>query len=117
LVDYLLDGTPVEDLLVHPGIGRFLLLPAGRGVLGSSELLTSPRMLALVKELKQRYQSRIVLFDLPPLLDAADALAFSPYTDAILLVIEAGRTQAEQIERALQLLKGTPIIGTVLNKG
>ncbi len=117
LVDYLLDGTPIEDVLVHPGIGRFLVLPAGRGVLGSTELLTSPRMVALGKELKQRYPSRIVLFDLPPLLDAADALAFSPYTDTILLVVEAGRTQAEHIERALQLLQGTPLIGTVLNKG
>ena len=117
LVDHLLDGAPIEDVLVNPDINRFLVLPGGRGVPGSAELLTSPRMLALAKELKHRYPSRLVLFDLPPLLDAADALAFSPHVDAILLVIEGGRTQTEQIERALHLLKGTPIIGTVLNKG
>lgn len=29
LADYLLDDLPVEDLLVHPGIGRFVLLPGG----------------------------------------------------------------------------------------
>jgi capsular exopolysaccharide synthesis family protein len=117
LVDYLLDGVPVDNLLVNPDIDRFVLLPGGRAVTGSTELLTSPRMLALAKELKHRYPSRLVLFDLPPLLDAADALAFSPHLDAMLLVIDAGRTQAEQLEQAVRLLKGTPIIGTVLNKG
>jgi Mrp family chromosome partitioning ATPase len=58
-----------------------------------------------------------VLFDLPPLLQTADVLAFSPYTDALLLVVEDGTTTREEIERALQLVKGsTPVLGTVLNK-
>lgn len=117
LVDYLLDGVPVDTLLVNPDISRFVLLPGGRPVNSSAELLASPRMLALAKELKHRDASRLVLFDLPPVLDAADALAFSPHLDAMLLIIDAGRTQAEHLERALQVLKGTPIIGTVLNKG
>ena len=29
LADYLLDDLPVEDLLVHPGIGRFVLFARG----------------------------------------------------------------------------------------
>lgn len=117
LVDYLLDDIPIEALLVHPGIGRFVFLPGGRPIQSSAELLASPKMRALVEELKLRYQERIVLFDLPPLLAAADALAFSPYLDAVLLVVESGRTQAEDLERALQLLKEVPVIGTVLNRG
>src|SRR4029077_7675878 len=43
---YLLDNPPLEDLLVHPGIGRFVLLPGGRAVSNSTEILTSPKMLA-----------------------------------------------------------------------
>ncbi|HZC68510.1 MAG TPA: CpsD/CapB family tyrosine-protein kinase, partial [Nitrospirales bacterium] len=117
LSDYLLHDTPIEDLLVHPGIRRFVLLPGGRRIQNSVELLTSPRMVALVKELKQRYPSRIVIFDLPPLNRAADVLAFSPYVDATLMVVEEGRTTVADVERALLLLKGaTPVIGTVLNK-
>ena len=74
-------------------------------------------MASLVEEFKHRYPSRIVLFDLPPLLQTADVLAFSPYTDALLLVVEDGKTTSEEIERALQLVKGnTPVLGTVLNK-
>jgi protein-tyrosine kinase len=32
LADVLLDEEPVENALVHPGIGRFVLLPGGRAV-------------------------------------------------------------------------------------
>src|SRR5262249_58704892 len=78
LADYLLDDLPVEDLLVHPGIGRFVLLPGGRAISNSAEILTSPKMLALVEEFKHRYPARIIIFDLPPLLHTADVIAFSP---------------------------------------
>ena len=117
LADYLLDDQPVEDLLVHPGIGSFVLLPAGRAISNSTEILTSPKMLALVEEFKHRYPARIVIFDLPPLLHTADVLAFSPYTDALLFVVEEGKTTAEQLQRALSLVKNSrPVLGTVLNK-
>lgn len=117
LADYLLDNEPVEDLLVHPGIGRFVVLPGGRAISNSTEILTSPKMLALVEEFKHRYPSRIVIFDLPPLLHTADVLAFSPYTDALLLVVEEGKTTTEEVQRALSLVKNSrPVLGTVLNK-
>ena len=117
LADYLLDDQPVEDLLVHPGIGRFVLLPGGRAISNSTEILTSPKMLALVEEFKHRYPARIVIFDLPPLLHTADVLAFSPYTDALLLVVEEGKTTAEEVQRAMSLVRNSrPVLGTVLNK-
>jgi protein-tyrosine kinase len=117
LSDYLLDDQPVEDLLVHPGIGRFVLLPGGRAISNSAEILTSPKMLALVEEFKHRYPARIIMFDLPPLLHTADVLAFSPYTDALLLVVEEGKTTAEEVQHALSLVKTSrPVLGTVLNK-
>jgi len=117
LTEYLLDNELLEDLLVHPGIGRFVLLPGGRAISNSTEILTSPKMLALVEELKHRYPARIVIFDLPPLLHTADVIAFSPYTDALLLVVEEGKTTAEEVQRALSLVKNSrPVLGTVLNK-
>ena len=117
LADFLLDNIPVEDLLIHPGIGRFVVLPGGRAVQNSTEVLTSPKMLGLVEELKHRYPSRIVIFDLPPLLHTADVLAFGPYTDALLLVVEEGKTTVEEIQRALSLVKNSrPVLGIVMNK-
>jgi exopolysaccharide/PEP-CTERM locus tyrosine autokinase len=117
LSDYLTTDKPLSELLVHPeGIPGFVILPGGKPLANSAEMLSSPKMVRLVEELKSRYPSRIILFDLPPILSAADTLAFSPYVDAALLVIEEGKTQAEDAKRAIDLLQGTNVIGTVLNK-
>jgi len=117
LTEFLLDGRSIEDMLIFPDLGRLILLLGGRGTDHSSDVLTSPRMSALGKELKHRYASRIVIFDLPPVLDQADVLAFTPQLDALLLVVEDGKTTESEFQQAMQTLKGSvPILGTVLNK-
>jgi len=117
LADVLVDETPVEDVLVHPNIGRFVLLPGGRAIPRSAEALTSPRMTSLMTELKHRYDSRILVLDLPPVLTRADVLAFGPILDAVLIVAGEGITRRDEIEEAIHRLKGAvPIIGTVLNQ-
>ncbi|MFN2308941.1 MAG: CpsD/CapB family tyrosine-protein kinase [Gammaproteobacteria bacterium] len=117
LSEYLLDDVPLPELLVHPeNLDHVVILPGGRAVQNSAELLNSPKMVQLVEELKNRYPSRIVIFDLPPLLSAADTLSFSPYVDAALLVLEDGKTTQDDARRALELLECTNVIGTVLNK-
>jgi Mrp family chromosome partitioning ATPase len=116
LTEYLFDEIPLEQLLVHPGIGRFVFLPGGRTITNSAEALASPRMGALVEELKHRYPARLLLFDLPPLLSRADVLGFVPHIDALLLVVEEGRTGTNDVERAMTALKGSvPVLGGVLN--
>jgi len=116
LRDYLESKASIEDVLVHPSIERLVILP-GRGAGdGSSELLASPRMVDLVEELRSRYPSRLVLFDLPPVLVGDDVVAFAPNLDTAMLVIEDGRSQADELNRALDLLEGVDLIGTVLNR-
>jgi protein-tyrosine kinase len=116
LVDYLTSGYPIPKSLVHPeGLANLVVLPAGHPTSQSVELLSSPRMVDLVRELKHFYPDRYVLFDLPPLL-YADPLAFAPLVDGIILVVAAGSTTREEITRALAMLKDFPVLGCVLNK-
>ena len=117
VADHLLHRAPVEELLVHPGIRRLTLLPAGRRLANPAGLLGSSGMRALASELKHRYPSRMVIYDLPSLHRAADMLAFSSCLDAVLMVVEAGRTTVGEVEHASRLLQNTPLIGTILNKG
>ena len=117
LSDYLLDNAPLPELLVHPAdIEHFVMLPGGRPLANSAEMLGSPRMVQLVDELKRRYPRRIVVFDVPPVLTSADSLAFAPYVDAALLVIADGGTGRQDTRRAVELLEATNVLGTVLNK-
>jgi protein-tyrosine kinase len=116
LSDYLFHDAPLEKILFSPTVDRLVVLPGRESIPNSSEMLRSPKMVQLVQELKDRYSNRLVIFDLPPVLAIDDALAFRPYTDALLMVAENGATRKGDLEDALELLKGTPIIGTVLNK-
>lgn len=117
LSDYLAGRADIPDLLVNPeGYPRLVILPAGKHIANSAEMLSSPRMTALVRELKNRYPSRLVLFDLPPVLAAADALSLIPQIDGTLLVVEDRKTQSDDLLRMLELLQHCEIIGTVLNK-
>jgi len=116
LSDYLFHDAPLDEILFSPSIERLVILPGRERVHNSSEMLRSPKMVKLVEELKGRYSDRLIIFDLPPVLAVDDALAFAPYTDAMLMVAENGATQREDLEKSLEILKDTPLVGTVLNK-
>jgi exopolysaccharide/PEP-CTERM locus tyrosine autokinase len=113
--DYLIHGVSLDRLLVNPGIDRLVILPGGRPLHNSAEMLGSMKMEALVLELKSRYPSRIVLFDLPPVLSVADAMAFAPYVDAALMVVQENKTSRAEVQRSAEMLKSVDLLGTVLN--
>ena len=116
LLDYLQGEANLKDMFVHPPFKRLVVLP-GRGTsTDSSELLSSPRMISLLKDLKSKYESRIIIFDMPPLLDLDDAMVFLPNVDATLLVVENGKNTQSEVEKSMRLLGATNLIGTVLNK-
>ena len=117
LVDHLTEGVPLTELLIHPrGLAKLVVLPGGRPAARAAELINSPLMKDLVQDLKHFYPNRYVLFDLPPLLAYTDALVFAPLVDAILLVVEAGKTSRDDIERSQELLRKFNLLGYVLNK-
>jgi Mrp family chromosome partitioning ATPase len=108
---------PLHEALVKiAGYERLTLLPARSRVEQSSELLTASRVGELVTEMRTRYTNRVILFDLPPVLLADDVLAFSQHIQAALLVVGERHTKREDVTRSLELLRDTPIIGTVLNQ-
>ena len=116
LLDYLEDKAAMNDIITWPGIEKFTIISGDRVVEDSSELIGSPRMHALMDELKNRYDDRYVIFDAPPILDVADALAFAPLVDCILVVVGAGITGKQNLKEALALLPQEKIAGFVLNR-
>ena len=116
IIDYLNGDEPLQNFLVNPGIDRLIVLPGSRPLQHSSELLSSPKMVNLAKELKERYRTRFIVYDLPPVLACDDVVAFSPNYDASLMVVEDGCTTKEDLRSAINLLGNHPFLGTVLNK-
>jgi non-specific protein-tyrosine kinase len=116
LSDYLLRNAEIPDLLINPGIDKLVILPGGRALTNSSELLGGPRMEALVEEMKERYPDRFIIFDSSSLLMSADPLVCTDFTDGVLLVAEAEKTPVKDVEKAAELLNEKKLIGTLLNK-
>lgn len=113
----LMNEYSVPEMFVRlKGYEHLMIAPASAPVAQSSELLASEKARNLVADLKTRYRDRIVLFDLPPVLESDDALGFAPLIDAVLLVIAEGQTRIEDVQRCFELLKDRPVIGTVLNR-
>jgi len=107
----------VEDCLYHlGGFDRFVLMPARSTLRNSSEILAGPRSRNIVSEMRARYPERIVLFDLPPVLTADDALSFAPLIECGLVVAAEGSTRRNDLVRTVELLHKTPLVGTVLNR-
>jgi exopolysaccharide/PEP-CTERM locus tyrosine autokinase len=115
LGDYLAGKVELSDVLIHTGIGKLVILPAGSQVDNPAELLSSNRMKELVMEMKHRYSDRYIIFDSSPILVSADAISLSANVDSILLVIHAAKTPVKVVEKAVSLIKNTPIIGVVYN--
>ena len=115
--DVLTGDACVEDCLYHPqGFERLIILPARGALPNSSEILAGPRSRDLIGDLRARYPERIVLFDLPPVLNADDALAFAPLVECGLVVVAEGATRRNDLTRTIELLHKTPLVGTVLNR-
>ena len=116
VVDYLLNDCPIQELFVWPGVEKLTVISGGKTVKESSELLGSPGMKNLVTDMKNRYPDRYVFFDVPPLLTSADSLAFAPFVDYILVMVQAGQTSLQDVNRALRLLPGEKVLGLVMNR-
>ena len=108
-----MNGHPLKDLIVLPNIEKLTLISGGKTIANSAELLGSPRMKAFVQEIKSRYDDRYIVFDTPPVLGWADAIAFAPLVDCILMVVEEGRTSIKDVNKALEMLPAEKILGFV----
>jgi capsular exopolysaccharide synthesis family protein len=117
VADYLFSDIPLSSVLFTPSVERLVVLPGGTKLDNSSEMLSMPRTREMVEDITKYYPERIVLFDLPPILMVDDALAFAPFVDAFMLVVEEGETAKPALKQATELLKNTNLLGTVLNKG
>ena len=116
LIDYLENNTPLKELIIWPGIEKMTIISGGKKILESSELLGAPKMKNLVAEMKKRYDERYIIFDMPPVLGNADAMTFAPMVDCTLMVVEEGKTDINDVKKAVALLPQNNFIGYVLNR-
>lgn len=114
-MDIVSGAAGVKDVLVNPGIEGLSVLPSIECHDAPSEILGSPFVADFMTELRDRYHSRIIIFDMPPLLETEDAVAFMPCYDAGLLVCRHGITPVADLMALADLLAGKPLLGSIVN--
>lgn len=114
--DFLLNDCSMNEIIHWPGIDKMTVISGGQTIQDRAEVLGSPQMKKLVSEMKGRYADRYVIFDLPCLLQGADAITFAPLVDSILIVVENGKTSIKDIDKAIGLIPQDKLLGFVLNR-
>jgi non-specific protein-tyrosine kinase len=114
LSDVLFNGHAVGDVLRQWGPESLSVLPSGTVARNPSALLTSPKMAAVLRELRER--ADIVLFDAPAVLSATDAAVLARHCTGALIVARYGRTRSGQVTEAAERLETVhaTVLGTVL---
>lgn len=117
LMDYLLDEEmQLEDILFATDLDDIVLLPAGNKHPRAAELLSSRRMKQLVRDLSERFWTRAIVFDTPPILVTNEAHVLANHVGQIVFVIEARVSSQESVLQALNSLDRSKPINAILNK-
>ena len=109
-------GIDASDVILPTEIENLSILPVGQERGRSSELFASREMTQLIQRLGRRYADRLLILDAAPCLSTSDPAALAPIVGQILFVVEAERTQRDEVEAALDLIQACPLIMLLLNK-
>jgi protein-tyrosine kinase len=110
--------SSLVDAIAEVGIGdcRMMVLPTESPTSRSSDRMASRAMNEMLQDIKQEFESQIIIVDLPPLLTSDDVLAVLPKLDCVLLVTAVGTTTPAEINQSTKHLLSTEVIRVVVNK-
>lgn len=115
LVDILLYGAALEDMLVTVHDPDLSVLPTGRAGDAPPELLECPKFRSMMAELETRFD--IVLIDAPPALLSSECQQLARHVDAVAVIARAGSDKRGMIDRMVGQFTGqrADLLGIVLN--
>jgi len=115
IADVLNGEVSLEDALITVQAGGFHFLSAGTPGIDPSRILSSPRLPALINQLRATYD--LVLIDSPPVLPVPDALLLGRYVDGVVMASRFDASRLPLVERASRQLSAAniPVFGVVVN--
>jgi capsular exopolysaccharide synthesis family protein len=116
LNEHLFGKATAEEVIQKEVLPNLDIITCGMLPPNPAEILGSKRMKDFIAKMKTQYD--MVLFDAPPLLAVTDAAVLATESDGVLLVANAGETQAAGLERIAEFLVsvGVKMLGVVLNR-
>ena len=106
----------IEDVIIKTSIPHLSLMTVGSGQSGGLDITQTRPVTTLVERIARRFPNSVVLLDAPPCLSTSDPSTLAPFVGQIVLVVEAERTQRNEVVAALDLIKACPSVTLMLNK-
>lgn len=115
LVHYLAGMCALEEVVYQTNLPGAYILPAGRDVFNSMQLLTSPLYGEMMRAMRERFD--MVLVDSPPAGVIVDAVEIAKFCDGALIVVgyNRGRGQDIGVVAANIAKTGCKVLGAVMN--
>jgi protein-tyrosine kinase len=114
LAEAIADDLPLGAAAMRVQPFNFDVLPSRDRVDNAVKLLASPAFREMLATLDHLYD--FILFDSPPLLEAAGSHLLAHLADTTVLVIRAGKTSSSQLAKAIAPLTEENLFGVVLNR-
>jgi capsular exopolysaccharide synthesis family protein len=89
------------------------ILPAGSAPQNPLELMQSGKLPSLMEQLETWFDW--IVIDSPPVLPLADASIWSRLSDGILLVTRKGITEKQQLQRGIEAIERSKLLGALVN--
>jgi capsular exopolysaccharide synthesis family protein len=104
----------VEEAIVRLDPAGLYLLPGGKPRDDVAELLSGPSYLRLLTDVRRMFD--YIIIDAPPLGIFTDANVMMTRADGALLVVRAGKTRFNVIDKLLEQIPKERMMGVVLNR-
>lgn len=116
LSHYLTRRIALEDVAYETDIPGAYMIPVGRDVVNSMQLLSSLRFEELLNQLAEKVD--YVIIDTPPVGAIVDAAVVAKSCDGAIIVVSSNLATKKELVSAKQQIEksGCPVIGAVLNK-
>ncbi|TNJ66760.1 CpsD/CapB family tyrosine-protein kinase [Paenibacillus hemerocallicola] len=115
LTNMLTGQASLDEVISESHIPNLHVMPSGPIPPNPSEMLSSKRLVALLDELRQKYD--LIVIDTPPTLAVTDAQIIASRCDGVVLVLNSGEVKREMAMKAKANLDHVKarILGVVLN--
>lgn len=115
LAQYLAGMCSLEDIVYETNIPNAYMVPVGREVLNSLQLLNAPEMPKLMEYLRAHFD--VVLVDTPPAGVIVDAIDIARHCDGSLIVVSYKRGKRRDVVDIKNMIDktGCKVLGVVMN--
>jgi capsular exopolysaccharide synthesis family protein len=112
--NFLAGNTDDRKTIFSTEIPNLFIIPSGPIPPNPAVLLTTAKLDNLLEDWKKSFS--FIIMDSPPILSVTDAQLLASKVDAVMIIVHGGMTPRDLVKLCKERLRGSNIIGVVLNR-